>query len=63
MDESLVALDMEHYVSASGAPSMSIKKSLVRVSPTLGFFSMRHSEIFEEEVDFQEHCVKNLWVV
>jgi hypothetical protein len=23
----------------------------------LGFFSMRHSAIFEQEVDFQEHCV------
>jgi hypothetical protein len=24
---------------------------------------MRHSAISEEEVDFQEHCAGNLWVV
>jgi hypothetical protein len=33
------------------------------VSLALGFWSMRHSAIFEEEVDFQEHCVRHLWVV
>jgi hypothetical protein len=41
----------------------SSKKPFVGVSPKLGFWLMRHSAIFEEEVDFQEHCVENLWVV
>jgi hypothetical protein len=61
-----VALDLEHQVSASGAPPTiipSTRKTFVGVSSTLGFFSMRHSAISEEEVDFQEHCVCHLWVV
>jgi hypothetical protein len=29
----------------------------------LGFFSVRHSAIFEQVVDFEEHCVGKLWVV
>jgi hypothetical protein len=33
------------------------KKPFVGGSSTLGFFSMRHSAISEQEVDFQEHCV------
>jgi hypothetical protein len=60
MDEPSVALDPEHQVSASGAPPLSFlstRKPFVGVSLTLGFFSMRHSAISEEEVDFQEHCV------
>jgi hypothetical protein len=65
MDELSVALDPEHQVSASGAPPLSFcrRKMFVGVSLTLGFFSMRHSAISEEEVDFKEHCVGNLWVV
>jgi hypothetical protein len=66
MDEPSVALDPEHRVSTSGAPPTIIpltRKLFVGVSPALGFFSMRHSAISEEEVDFQEHCVRNLWVV
>jgi hypothetical protein len=30
---------------------------------TLGFWSMRHSEISEEEVDFQEHYFGCFWLV
>jgi hypothetical protein len=66
MGEPSVALDPEHRVSTSGAPLLvipSFEKLFVGVSSTLGFFSMRHSAISEEEVDFQEHCVENLWVV
>jgi hypothetical protein len=53
-------------VSASGAHPLSFhltKKPFVGGSLTLGFFSMRHSAISEQEVDFQEHCVGKLWVV
>jgi hypothetical protein len=42
---------------------LSTEKPFVGVSWTLGFWSMRHSAISEEEVDFQEHCVGNFWVV
>jgi hypothetical protein len=66
MDEASVALDLEHWVSSSGAPPAIIpltEKLFVGVSPELGFWSMRHSAIYEEEVDFQEHRVGNLWIV
>jgi hypothetical protein len=33
------------------------RKPFVGVSPALGFWSMRHSAISEDEVDFQEHYV------
>jgi hypothetical protein len=33
-----------------------IGKLFVGGSSTLGVFSMRHSAISEQEVDFQEHC-------
>jgi hypothetical protein len=61
MGEPSVALDPEHQVSTRGGPStviFSTEKPYLGVSPTLGFWSMRHSAIFEEEVDFQEHCVR-----
>jgi hypothetical protein len=67
MDEPSVALDLEHWVSASGAPLryhfVRPKNHLLEYLWTLGFWSMRHSAISEEEVDFQEHCVGNFWVV
>jgi hypothetical protein len=67
MGEPSVALDPEHQVSTRGGGDSTVifstKKLFVGVSPTLGFWSMRHSAISEEEVDFQEHCVRNLWVV
>jgi hypothetical protein len=66
MDEPSVALDPEHWVSASGAPMhyhFVDRKPFVGVSSALVFCSMRHSASSEEEVDFQEHCVGNFWVV
>jgi hypothetical protein len=65
MHEPSVALDPEHLVSTIGAPTLSFRrqKQFVGVSPTLGFWSMRHSAISEEEVDFQEHCVGYFWLV
>jgi hypothetical protein len=36
------------------------KTMFVGVSMALGFWSMRHSAISEEEVDFQEHYVRIL---
>jgi hypothetical protein len=66
MGEPSVALDPEHQVSTRGGAPLSFcppEKPYLGVSPALGFWSMRHSAIFEEEVDFQEHCVGNLWVV
>jgi hypothetical protein len=60
MDEPSVALDLGHQVSASGAPPLSFFSQKIicwRISE-LGFFSMRHSAISEQEVDFQEHCVR-----
>jgi hypothetical protein len=55
MGEPLVALDLEHQFSTGGGSVVipSIGKPFVGVSPTLGFWSMRHSAISEEEVDFQ----------
>jgi hypothetical protein len=62
MDEPSVALDLGHQVSASGAPPLSFcfpEKSFVGGSLGLGFFSMRHSAISEQEVIF-----KNIvWVI
>jgi hypothetical protein len=65
MHKPSVALDSEHRVSASGAPTLSFstEKPFVGVSPTLGFWSMRHSAISEDEVDFQEHYVGHFWLV
>ena len=66
MDELSVALDPKHWVSTSGAPSMSFHPSEIHFLKYLwhqGFFLMRHSAISEEEVDFQEHYVGNFWVV
>jgi hypothetical protein len=66
MHEPSVALDPEHRVSSywgSYAIILSTEKPFVGVSPTLGFWSMRHSAISEEEVDFQEHCVGSFWLV
>jgi hypothetical protein len=66
MHEPSVALDPKHQVSAIGAPMLSFhrpKNNLFGVSPTLGFWSMRHSAISEEEVDFKEHCVGYFWLV
>jgi hypothetical protein len=56
MHEQKVSLYSKHQVSAIGAPTLlfhRLKKKIVVVSPTLGFWSMRHSAISEEEVDFQ----------
>jgi hypothetical protein len=39
------------------------KKPFVGVSLTLGFWSMRHNAISEDEVDFQEHFVERFWLV
>jgi hypothetical protein len=66
MGEPSVALDLRTRFQLVGPLSLSFsssRKLFVGVSSALGFFSMRHSTIFEEEVDFQEHCVGNLWVV
>jgi hypothetical protein len=38
------------------------KKSFVGGSLKLGFFSVRHNAISEQGVDFEEHCVRRLWV-
>jgi hypothetical protein len=60
MGEPSVSLDPGHQFSSMGAPPLSFlstEKPFVGVSLTLGFWSMRHSAISEEEVDFQEPCV------
>jgi hypothetical protein len=62
MGEPSVALDPSTgFQLGGGGPStiiLSTEKPFVGVSLTLGFWSMRHSAISEEEVDFQEHCVR-----
>jgi hypothetical protein len=40
-----------------------LRKQFVGGSHALGFCSMRHSAIYEQEVDFQEHCARKFWVV
>jgi hypothetical protein len=66
MHEPSVALDpgapgFSYWGSYAIIPSTG--KQFVGVSPTLGFWSMRHSAISEEEVDFKEHCVGCFWLV
>jgi hypothetical protein len=39
------------------------EKPFVGVSLALGFWSMRHSAISEDESDFQEHSVGHFWLV
>ena len=65
MGEPLVPSDMEHNVSTRGGLRYHFfhRKTIYGVSSTLGFWSMRHSAISKEEVDFQEHCVGNFWGV
>jgi hypothetical protein len=53
MHEPSVALDLEHLVSAIGSPTLSFRRPENQISPTLGFWSLRHSVISEGEVDFK----------
>jgi hypothetical protein len=65
MDEPSVALDLKHGFQLVGPLCYHFidRKTVCWSISTLGFFSMRHSAISEEEVDFQEHYVGIFWVV
>jgi hypothetical protein len=61
-----IALDLRYPILTRGNPSPSfhfLEKCLLEDNSELGFFSMRHDEISKQVVDFDEKCVRILWVV